>query len=90
MTITSIRRIATTLIAAAALSATASSASYAYSQEAAQMCTNDAFRLCSSEIPNIPKITACMRAHRTDLSSGCRAIMDRDLAAEKSHKVAAE
>ena len=85
----SLRRLGLALIVAAVLPLS-SSASFAYSQEAAQMCTSDAFRLCSAEIPNIPKITACMRAHRLDLSSGCRAIMDRDLAAEKAHKVAAE
>ena len=44
------------------------------------MCTGDAFRLCSSEIPNIPRITACMYKHRADLSTGCRTVMDRDLA----------
>jgi hypothetical protein len=54
------------------------------------MCTGDAFRLCSSEIPNIPKITACMFKHRTELSTGCRTVMDRDLAAQKSSKVAAQ
>jgi len=53
---------------------------HAYSAEAQQMCTADAFRLCSSEIPNIPRITACMVQHRSDLSPGCRAIMDRDSA----------
>jgi hypothetical protein len=42
---------------------------------------------CSSEIPNIPKITACMFKHRAELSAGCRAVMDRDLAAQKSGKV---
>jgi len=73
-------------LAAAALS---SSPSFAFSDEAQQMCTGDAFRLCSSEIPNIPKITACMMKHRTSLSSGCRMVMDRDLA-QKSSKVAAE
>ena len=46
------------------------------------MCTGDAFRLCSSEIPNIPKITACMFKHRVELSTGCRTVMDRDLAAQ--------
>jgi hypothetical protein len=44
------------------------------------MCTSDAFRLCSSEIPDIPRITACMFKHRADLSTGCRTVMDRDLA----------
>jgi hypothetical protein len=48
-----------------------------------------AFRLCSSEIPNIPKITACMIKHRADLSPGCRAVMDRDMS-QKSNKVAAQ
>ncbi len=54
--------------------------SYAFSAEAQQMCTGDAFRLCSSEIPDISRITACMMQHRTDLSPGCRAVMDRDTA----------
>ena len=88
-TTSSLRRAAWALIVAGLLPLS-STASFAYSQEAAQMCTSDAFRLCSSEIPNIPKITACMRANRTSLSTGCRAVMDRDLAAEKAHKVAAE
>ena len=55
---------------------------FAFSAEAQQMCTGDAFRFCSSDIPNIPAITACMVKHRTELSGGCRAIMDRDLAAK--------
>src|SRR5215510_3882604 len=42
--------------------------SFAFSAEAQQMCTSDAFRLCSSDIPNIPAITACMFKHRTELS----------------------
>ena len=67
-----------------------STASFAFSAEAQQMCTGDAFRLCSSEIPNIPKITACMIKQRANLSTGCRTVMDRDLAAQKSSKVAAQ
>jgi len=65
-----------------------STTSFAYTAEAQQMCTGDAFRLCSSEIPNIPKITACMIKHRADLSPGCRAVMDKDLAKGATHKVA--
>jgi hypothetical protein len=71
------------------IAALSSTSSFAFSAEAQQMCTGDAFRLCSSEIPNIPKITACMYKNRTSLSAGCRAVMDRDLAA-KTNKVAAE
>ncbi len=61
------------------VSVLSSTASLAYTAEAQQMCTGDAFRLCSSEIPNIPKITACMFKHRAELSPGCRAVMDKDL-----------
>ena len=72
---------------AAILSIVSTSSSFAFSAEAQQMCTGDAFRLCSSEIPDIPKITACMIKHRSDLSTGCRAVMDKDLAKGASRKV---
>jgi hypothetical protein len=68
--------------------AAASTESFAFSAEAQQMCTGDAFRLCGPEIPNIERITACMIRQRTSLSSGCRAVMDHDLAAQ-ANKVAA-
>jgi hypothetical protein len=75
---------------AVSISALSSTQSFAFSAEAQQMCTGDAFRLCSSEIPNIPKITACMFKNRSNLSAGCRAVMDRDYAAQKASKVASE
>lgn len=40
-------------------------------------CTPDAFRLCSSEIPNISAITACMRKNKPNLSTACRAVFDK-------------
>jgi hypothetical protein len=83
-----IRQAGLVLAFAASFSALASTSSFAFSAEAQQMCTGDAFRLCSSEIPNIPKITACMMKHRADLSTGCRTVMDRDLAAQRSQVAA--
>ena len=82
-----IRQAGLVLAFATSFSALASTASFAFSAEAQQMCTGDAFKLCSDEIPNIPKITACMMKKRASLSTGCRAVMDRDLA-QKSSKVA--
>ena len=74
---------------AVALLAVSNSASHAFSSEARQKCTSDAFRLCSSEIPNIPAITACMRKNKSNLSPGCRAVMDKDQSASrKASKVA--
>jgi hypothetical protein len=53
----------------------------AFSLEDQLMCSGDAYRLCSSEIPDIEKITVCMRQQRDKLSNGCRAVMERDEAA---------
>jgi hypothetical protein len=81
-------RTAGLLIALSAGVLAAPTASFAFSSEAQQMCTGDAFRLCSSEIPDVSKITACMMQHKTSLSAGCRTVMERDLA-QQSGKVAA-
>lgn len=58
----------------------------AYSDEARQMCSGDAMRLCASEIPDIPRIRACMVQKKAQLSSGCRAVMDREAAAAASSR----
>jgi len=79
-----LRQAGLVLAFAGAFSAMTSSASFAFSAEAQSMCSGDAFRLCSSEIPNVPKITACMLKHRAELSVGCRTVMDRDLAAQRA------
>ncbi|KRR10867.1 hypothetical protein CQ12_21625 [Bradyrhizobium jicamae] len=84
-----VRKVSLVLAMTTSFAAASSTASFAYSSEAQQMCTGDAFRLCSSEIPNIPKITACMIKRRAELSAGCRTVMDRDLAAQKG-KLAAQ
>lgn len=85
-----LRTLGLALVFAASISAVSSTASFAFSAEAQQMCTSDAFRLCSSEIPNIPAITSCMISKRASLSTGCRTVLDRDLAAQKSGKLAAQ
>ena len=59
-----------TTIALAALS----TAGQAYTQEQEQMCTGDAMRLCSSEIPDVERVTACMVQKRAQLSDGCKAV----------------
>jgi hypothetical protein len=83
-----LRQTGLALAFAVSISAVSSTSSFAFSAEAQQMCTGDAMRLCGSEIPNVSKITACMMAKRASLSSGCRTVMDRDLAAQARGKVA--
>jgi hypothetical protein len=48
-------------------------ASRAYTPEQQQACTSDAFRLCSAEIPDVERVTACMARNRSQLSPPCRA-----------------
>jgi hypothetical protein len=53
------------------------SMSYASTADQQRLCSSDAFRLCSSEIPNVDRITICMRKHKASLSDGCKAVFDR-------------
>jgi hypothetical protein len=49
-------------------------ACFAYTQEQQQLCTGDAMRLCSSEIPDVDRVTACMIAKQSQLSDGCKSV----------------
>jgi len=43
--------------------------------DAQQACTPDAMRLCSDVIPDVVKVTACMKAKSSQLSPACRLAM---------------
>jgi hypothetical protein len=57
-----------------ALISTGSGVAFAKSaeEEGNKACRHDAFRLCSSEIPNKEKIEACMKEHYDQLSPPCK------------------
>ena len=40
--------------------------------EQRRACTDDAMKFCRKEIPDIPKITACMTKNKRNLSALCR------------------
>jgi hypothetical protein len=40
-----------------------------------QACTPDAMRLCGDAIPDVVKVTACMKAKYSQLSEPCRVAM---------------
>lgn len=75
-----------TLFAVASATALSTSPGLAFSSEAQQMCSGDAMRLCSSEIPDIPRITACMVRNKSQVSPSCRAVMDREHAAANASR----
>ena len=60
--------IATLFALATTAIAIPTSPGFAFSSEAQQMCSGDAMRLCSSEIPDIPRIRACMVQKRLRLA----------------------
>lgn len=38
-------------------------------------CTGDAFSFCAADIPNVPRITACLRRNRSSISAACQQAM---------------
>jgi hypothetical protein len=50
------------------------------SAEQRAACTPDVFRLCSSEIPNVDRIVACLKQQRPNLSKPCQAVMNSPIA----------
>ena len=69
-TVRACKMLIATIFALAALG----TAAQAYTAEQEQMCTGDAMRLCSSEIPDVERVTACMVQKRAQLSDGCKAV----------------
>ena len=61
------------LLATALLVSISPAASQTYTPEQEQACTGDAFRLCSSDIPDIGRVTACMVRNKSQLSPACQA-----------------
>jgi hypothetical protein len=64
------------LVAAALLGASSSASAQEYrgTADQQQACMGDVFRLCSSEIPDVGRIVACLKHERPRLSDGCRAV----------------
>lgn len=53
---------------------TASAEEYHGTMEQQMACTPDVWRLCSDQIPDVNRITACLQQNKPQLSSGCRAV----------------
>jgi hypothetical protein len=47
---------------------------YAYTAEQQQLCSDDAMRLCSADVPDVDRITACMQRQYAALSKGCKSV----------------
>lgn len=65
------------VVAVALLASAGTGHAQDFTPEQRSACTPDAFRLCASEIPNVPAITACMRKNRSSLSAACKAVFPK-------------
>jgi hypothetical protein len=65
------------IVAASLISFTAEGSAEVATAEQRAACTPDAFRLCSSHIPNITAITVCMKKNRENLSPACKAVFPK-------------
>jgi hypothetical protein len=53
---------------------------HAYTEEQQRLCSDDAMRLCSADVPDVERITACMHRQRALLSEGCKSFFRIDKA----------
>jgi hypothetical protein len=53
----------------------------AYTQEDADACTPDAFRLCQNAIPDASRVTLCLVQNKRQLSPACTIVFNRPRAA---------
>ncbi len=69
------RNVACPVAIGATLLSFCSSAGFALGTNQQQAaCAPDVFRLCSSEIPNVDHIVACLTVKKASLSPACRAV----------------
>ena len=68
----STNHVSTTIVALLVIFALSSPADAEETPEQRRACTQDAFKFCSSEIPNVPRITECMTKNLKYLSPACR------------------
>jgi hypothetical protein len=68
------------------LAASPASAQPGRTAEAEQACTPDAMRLCGEFIPDVGRITACMKSKRSQLTSQCRAFFKPTRKAKKAKR----
>jgi hypothetical protein len=68
--------IAISMASVIAVQAPAVSEEYRGTFEQQMACTPDVWRLCFGQIPDVTRITACLRENTPQLSGACRAVFE--------------
>jgi len=56
----------------------------AYTQQEADACTPDAFRLCQAAIPDEARVAQCLAENKSQLSPACKVVFSRPSTATDS------
>src|SRR5258708_39663734 len=68
--------LATLIANGIAVQTPAASEEYRGTYEQQMACTPDVWRLCFDQIPDVNRITACLRQNTAQLSGACRSVFD--------------
>jgi hypothetical protein len=67
---------AMSIVSAIAVQTSAFSEEYRGTLEQQMACTPDVWRLCFDQIPDVNRITACLRQNTPQLSGACRSVFE--------------
>jgi hypothetical protein len=79
------RRFQLTIFLASIGTATVPVVVYAYTEEQQRLCSDDAMRLCSADVPDVERITACMQRQYAQLSNGCKSVFRSEKVEASAH-----
>jgi hypothetical protein len=69
-----------------ALQSTAFAQEYRGTWEQQMACTPDVWRLCSDQVPDVGRITACLRQNTPQLSNNCRSVFESQANAQQQQQ----
>jgi hypothetical protein len=75
--------LALAMVSVGALQSSAFAQEYRGTWEQQMACTPDVWRLCSDQVPDVGRITACLRQNTPQLSNNCRAVFESQANAQQ-------
>src|ERR1700730_1997118 len=77
------QRVVLSLVVMIAAAGSAFSEEYRGTVEQQMACTPDVWRLCFDQIPDVNRITACLRQNTPQLSDPCRSVFESNASAKQ-------
>src|ERR1700730_11979069 len=84
------QRVVLSLVVMVAAAGSAFSEEYRGTVEQQMACTPDVWRLCFDQIPDVNRITACLRQNTPQLSDPCRSVFESNASAQQQQQPQAQ